>query len=574
METQAVKENSKVFAGENWFFYWKTSASLWSQLFEQAGAPRRFLIPINWSFHMSRGGRVDFGSHRPETDLVRLHEMAQKFGHKLAFLFPLGPMPFLPNGGVPSDLVDAPLIDERGLKFISVNNEGQVYQMYSFFASSVAEGLSFFAKECQNYFTRSKLGVDIWGIEGHWVQKLGGPQHLFNDHSESFDKAFQIYLKNNQKDLQTLKQQNEALSFRVKFIEDTRSFYEEMAKGQFENNWEGKVDVSFLGLSQDFVANRLTATERTSDVCHELFESMGLSTLPSSLLIPNVVKNQVLDFALDRHVTQGLSLKKFHADLTEEGGPLFSPLSFFKVYDHPADAPADSLTWADYGLWDVIQEDYGWCYQDKSQAPFNENEEELEEGPIVFVHGMKMEVPLFLKVLKAFMSGGKIIIDRSFMSREIQKKFEGFLLENNLQVEKIQYKTLIHHITLGSGRLVLMEGEKLFDLELSEAHQFWKKILSTFEVNHLKTPFDEGPECFWSKREVSNQEVAFEEVRRMSFYNPTSYKKKWSLSLPKTYKLLKIVDAQGVEVQTSPSQLHLEALPQSSVALDFGVFYE
>ena len=131
-------------------------------------------------------------------------------------------------------------------------------------------------------------------------------------------------------------------------------------------------------------------------------------------------------------------------------------------------------------------------------------------------------------MLKIFMSGGRVILDRSDMSDEYLKKIESFFLENSLKVEKINYLIHVHNILLGEGRLLVIDGNALVEHNMKKCLDFWGVMMATFEIPHLSFFLPEGIESVWKTRSTSNSELNFEEVRRVSFYNPTSYKKKYT----------------------------------------------
>ena len=64
------------------------------------------------------------------------------------------------------------------------------------------------------------------------------------------------------------------------------------------------------------------------------------------------------------------------------------------------------------------------------------------------------------------------------------KRLELFLLENNLNVEKVNFHIEVHHIELGQGRLTLFKSQDLVELETIKQEQFWAKLLQTFDIRY------------------------------------------------------------------------------------------
>ena len=78
LTTPELIEYDSVFPGENWFFYWKTSPSLWKNKLQEYRGPTPIFVPIYWGFHNENPDQFDFGTFRPETDLKRLHDRKKK----------------------------------------------------------------------------------------------------------------------------------------------------------------------------------------------------------------------------------------------------------------------------------------------------------------------------------------------------------------------------------------------------------------------------------------------------------------------------------------------------------------
>jgi hypothetical protein len=136
----------------------------------------------------------------------------------------------------------------------------------------------------------------------------------------------------------------------------------------------------------------------------------------------------------------------------------------------------------------------------------------------------------------------------------------------------VNFKTQIQNITLGEGRLILIDGDQFGELSPGEFEDFWKKIVETFSILHIPIQNVEGVDYYWRTRPSSTNELKFEEVRRLSLYNPTSYRKKIKMNLSKNFVVYKVLDEINVIVQTFPNELDIELSPEGSVIVDFGVF--
>ena len=179
LTTPVPRDQDSVFPGENWFFYWKTSASLWkSKLQEFPGT--KIIIPLNWSFHTETGDQFDFDDHRPETNLKKLVEIASEVGKSVIFFLPVGPAPFLSNGGLPHFLARSLSLNSEEMAYGVIDAEGHLVKIYSFFDPRVFEAFDKFVKKLGQYFLVNKISSDIWGIRSGYF-KEGQFQSFFEN---------------------------------------------------------------------------------------------------------------------------------------------------------------------------------------------------------------------------------------------------------------------------------------------------------------------------------------------------------------------------------------------------------
>ncbi len=265
-------------------------------------------------------------------------------------------------------------------------------------------------------------------------------------------------------------------------------------------------------------------------------------------------------------VEKQFAKNSFEDDLVSQ----FTPKVFFEVYDLGPEFPQDTIGWADLGLWEYLQKYYSWCYSDMGQGDFR-FDEDADMDRIFFFHGLSMDQKLFHNMLKAFMSGAKVILNRAGLEKPFQRKLEAFFIENELEVEKVKLHTTLVNTTLGDGRLLVFNGDDLVDLDEKKAQEFWHRVISTFEVGHLIVIPPEGVQIAWKVRSSNTQELQFEEVRRMGIYNPSSYKRKVKFVVPNHFRLLKVLDEDKVTFHHGQKEVECELLPEGSISLDFGV---
>lgn len=578
LTTPVIRDEDSVFPGENWFFYWKTSASLWKSKLESQPQLSTLLVPINWAFHSETGDSYDFADEKPETDLKKLVEVAEECGKTLIFLVPMSPCPFLPNGGIPSLLARTPLIDSKGKVKTFIDQEGVLNRMYSFFDPRVYRAYGHFTKVLGEYISRTGISCDVWGLECGQIS-VDGFQSTIVDHSSVFENGFQAYIRAKKEETgevgglsdHVMTPDQEHL-YNYEFVEMIRGIYADSCQTGLSGNWEGIIRSGFIGGSDDDFFRRLNDKDSISHYAHDLLECISLDALPTSILLPTRLKRGILGKMFKNLVLQSFSENLFtESSFEDDGIAVFKPKRYYEVYDLTADIPPDTMGWADLGLWDYLQTYYSWCFSDKGEAPFVWREES-DMDKVFFFHGITMTQTLFHNILKTFMSGGKVILNRSGLDREYQKKLEAFFLENDLDVEKVKLTTTLYNASLGEGRFLILEGDELADLEDKKLMDFWHKILGTFRTNHLMVPAPEGIQIAWRVRGCNTNELTFEEVRRMDIFNPSSYKKKLTYQIPNNFRLLKVVDEDKVKFHHGQREIEIEFLPEGSVSLDFGVF--
>lgn len=575
LTTPVMRDLDAVFPGENWFFYWKTSSSLWkSKLQDFPGT--KIIVPINWSFHTETGEKIDFSESKPETDLKRLVDTAKEVGKEVVFFLPLTPAPFLVNGGLPHFLARSLALNDNGMAYGVIDAEGNLNKIYSFYDTKVFQAFSRFCSELGTYFSREGIPSDLWGVRCGYLAH-GRFHTFFEDSSKVYDQAFERYLQQKKEERKNLGHSEELNpieehQYKFEFSKTIQDLYIQKSRELIGPNFEGVFELCFLGASHQDFLKRMTGATSISDYSCELYESLSKDIIPSSVLIAHKNKLGVLgrelnDLVANSYVPTRLKEGAIH----DEGFNLYSPLIFFKVYEKVDGVSSMFMNWSDIHLWGYLQQNFGWSYKVVSKETFklHEGENPYQEH-IHFFHGHDVDRNLFQFILKTLTNAGRVVLNRSGLSEDFDRRFETFFLENNLNVEKVNFHTMVQNISLGDGRLVIFDGEKL-PRNSEIAQEFWAKIISTFSLYHIPIEAD-GVDYFWRTRPSRTNELKFEEVRRLSLYNPTSYKKKIKLKFAKNFVVYKVLDEINTTVQSYPQELDIELLPDGSVVIDFGVF--
>jgi hypothetical protein len=572
LTTPVPRDADATFPGEGWFYYWKTSASLWkTKLMEHQKGPF-VIVPINWSFHSETGDSFDFAEHRPETDLKKLSVIAHELNKKLIFLLPLTPTPFLPNGGLPHFLARTPSVTEDGLALMAVDSDGTFNKMYSFFDSRVFQAFTRFTHELSQYFQREGITDDVWGLKSFSYCRYRGTRSFMLDRSMVFDQSFTRYLKaRHEESGNFVEGAGEEELLRNEYTQTIEKLYVENAKRSFRSHWEGTLSYCFLGASQEDTFGRMANQHQESKYSVDLLEAMTQDRLPSSVLLPTRVKRSVLLKQCEDLVLNSFLLEKLQTYQDEET-TVFSPLVHFELVEGIQSAKRDRHDWGINGLLPYLRIAYPFTYLIRANDFRPSDEDYGANERLYFYQGSSIDQTNFHVMLKRFMSGEKVLLDRTYLSDDYAKKLEVFFIENSLKLEKVNFQTSIQNVTLGEGRLVIFEGDKLKALETSKLFNFWQRMIETFSLKLIALDIPESVLYFWRTRPATPHELKYEEIRRLSLYNPSSYKRKFVINLPKNTVLMKVIDPLKTEATPKPAQIEVQMLPEGSVSIDLGSF--
>lgn len=575
LTTPVPRDFDAVFPGENWFYYWKTSSSLWRTKLEASPETGPVIVPLNWSFHSETGERYDFAQNRPETNLKRLTEVVESLGRKTIFLIPLTPAPFLANGGIPHLLARTMSLDELKMGRVTIGPKGQLNKLYSFYDPRVFQGFTKFVHHLGDYFTKEGISSDVYGIEcGHLAR--GQFESMLKDHSKAFDQAFSRFLKTKSENSRTesfeVNSVSEERALALEFQQNIYNLYEDAAQEGLAGNWEGAYKLCFLGASPSHVFERIQSSDTARDYSSNLFSIMCRDYIPSSSLLPARIKKGVLKKQLEEMIDQSyvegrLGGAVFEDDLSTK----FRPLSFFEFYEgksHPVEGP----TWEESGLIPTVYKRFLWSFKLHQGQKFRWTEDIGLSESYFFIRGQDVDDEVFTHILKHFMGGGLIVLDRYKLDKKFEQKLETFFLENGLNVEKVNIGAPIHYIALGPGRLITVETSILVERPIQKRMEFWDQLIKTFDLLYLELPETQGVDVAWRTRGSSPSELNFQEVRRLSLYNPSSYRKKMKIPLGKHFALTRVVNESQVKIHSTGQEVEIELLPEGSVSIDLGVF--
>ena len=577
LTTPEIRDYDTVFPGENWFFYWRTSPSLWESKLREYTGPGPLYIPIYWGFHCEHQDQYDFGTYKPETDLRRLFDIANSIGRELVIMVGVSPIPFLPNGGIPSYLARTIAVSDEGLALAVLDNENRLYKMYSFFDPRVFQAYRKFTWNLGQYLSQSGIQCEVFGADFGYLSK-GSFISYIEDYSIAFEQGFNRYIKQLQQtepDEIQLLLDNPAyeVTFKKRFSHLIIDLYQQAVSEALAASWGSIIQFALLGgAPQDMFSRSSELWDHEANFFAPLLEILVNNISPCSVLLPPYLKKRTLAKSLNDLVTTSFISSQMNNALYENDERIsFLPLVFFEIYTPDQNVLRENNIVEKTGLLNFFKRDFQWTY--RLQHNLGVNSEVDETHKVFFLFGRYISKDIFTTMLKLFMNGGCIFLDIAELEESLQKKLNIFITENNIKTESINYLTNIVKAQLGEGILMLYDSDKLSEKPLMRQVGFWDNMIKYLNLKHLKIQHDDDLFYVWKSRSSNTYELNYEEIRRVSFYNPTSYKKKAQVLTSSNFAFLKTIDQIHGQVKSSPMAIDIELLPGGSVSLDFG-FYD
>lgn len=574
--TPEIKEVDAVFPAENWFFYWKTSPSLWESKLREFSGPNPIFVPIYWALHSEYIDHYDFGQHKPETDLKKIAECGAAAGKEIIFLISLTPTPFLINGGIPSYLARNLSLNKDGLAICVLDNQERINRIYSFYDPKIFQAFRKFVWHVGQYFSQLGLSNSLYGLDSSRIED----EHIvsyFQDHSQVFVNGFNRYIKQLQEtDPAKVHKLKSYPSYEKQLKSDyselIRNLYVDAAKESLAGNWNGVIKTCLLGgATKDIFRRTQTRWETESDYFSPMMKCVVNKVYPSSLLLNHKIKKGTLSKALKDIISTPLIQSHLSKDYYEDDATLsFQPLVFFELIDTGKGHFSFEIAMEKSGIKYYFENEYPWSY--KISKEFQVDLDDLDPHTVFFFFGARLDAVTFNEMIKLFLSGVRIFLDTFGLSDELKRKLDAFFTENEIPLEKINYISPVTKAGLGDGLIITYDSDKLKDTSLIKRSGFWERMIHYLEVRNLKVQADEDIEYFWKVRQSNTYELNYEEIRRVSFYNPSSYKRKARVNTSSNFAFIKSVDQVNVEVKSTPIGIDILFLPGASVTLDFGYF--
>lgn len=565
---EKTKQFDPVFPGEQWFFYWKTSAALWEHRIMQTPQHEVIFIPLYWGLHAESQSEWDFGQNVPEKDLLRLVNLLTQHGRKFSWILPLTPAPFLPNGGVPVFSARTLSVSKEGVHLAALDQESNLHKIFSFFEPKVWEAYSGFLQAFRKFLSQNKVKSPVWGARFNYFQD-GEKFSYHEDSSIAFEQGFSRFLKQAHPQGTDLTELKAEVELKRKFTEEVGSLFVTNAQEELSPFWMGVQNITMLGGSpKETIVRSLPGGKSQLEYTRDLFHHFVNSEWISSALLTAAEKKESLNWILKEHFGSSEIQQRYHyevykGELTSEFRP-FGVVDLFggKVHQH----------YSKTGLIKFLDQHFRWLYQSSDELTFTPEWIDVNHSKIKFFHGEDLTRITFAQILKLFMMGQRILLDVSGLGEGLDKRLQIFLLENNIKSQSVNFMTSTEICELGEGKLVLFDGKKLIDNPSRE--KFWQHIFRYLNLVQPEMMMDDDVFSLWRIRATSSHELSFLDVRRVNIYNPTSYKKTVSIKTQKHFAFMKMIDPTRAQARSTPDGVEVELLPNGKIALDFGHYEE
>lgn len=555
--------------GEQWFCYWKTSASLWESRIREFPQHEMIFIPVYWGFHAEAGGAWDFGQFHPERDLVRLSKILTQHNRRFCWLLPLTPAPFLPNGGVPISVAKTLSLSAQGMHLACLDQDNTLHKMYSFYEPKVLPTFASFVENFGVMLSEANSKSQVWGAEFYFLENKKNISFL-DDSSVAFEQGFSRYLKKNYSEpMNDLDQLNLVETIKHSYVNDVKNIFQSIAQEALAPYWEGIQGITMFGASpRDTIERAMSVGKSQTNFFKDLFENYVSHRWFSTSLLTTKEKKELLRRCLNEHFANDEIEHQFHyLKDSAQIGPHFRPYALIDVFDHDQPEVFDKN-----GLKPFINENFRWMFYLHNELDFTPQWIDSSHHRVKFFHAQGMDRIVFSQMLKLFMMGQRIIFDCTGLSEELDKRLQIFYLENNLKLQSINFLTSINLCELGDGRFITYEGGKFSNSE--DKNKFWNHIFKFLNMNHPEVHSDEDIFSLWRIRATSSHELNYLDVRRVNFYNPTSYKKSVMVHTQKKFAFMKVIDPMYASAKMTNGGVEVELLPNGKLALDFGHYEE
>lgn len=559
---------------ENWFFYWKFSPSLWVEklsLIADKNFKMPIWVPIYWGLHHNHDKSVDFGEKLPETDIFQLQKIAIKNNLNLVFILFLGPCPLFPKGGIPTFLNSVPSLNEDGLALNAVESSGEINKVHSFFGPNIFKSFRIFTNHLRARIDDLQVPLKIIGAQCYYYSS-GEIISYFLDRSNLFSSQIQKFGEIKKQDTTN---ETENTGIRMEDIVDEfnkliEDLYSNQAKKVLKERWMGEVRIGFTGGAPLDVFDRASSSWNYSSRFYPVimkFIERGL--IPTTVLLDPKVKTQGLDdiqrFIIDKTFieTHIDTLALYDRD-NSDWLPFFSYILF--------DKDGTGKDFKDNGLLDYLENHYRYEFKFLDEIASFEEAYDVDKK-VYFATGSGLDERSFKTLLKIFFSGGKVVLDKEKLPKELEKYLMRFLIENSLRVQKVQFLTEMLQASIGEGSLIVFSGNDISRHSNVKKISFWENLFNYLSIKRLDIKPEEDIFYHIKFRGPIAGEYDYQELRKIQIWNSSSYKKSVKIKFDSSlFSFRKAHNHQNTEIKEKSDSIEISFLPKGKVTLDFGLF--
>jgi len=556
-----------IYTEEGLFFYWKTTRVLWDEIISTNMFQKYLIIPVNWTSHLV-AGELDFGKKRKELSLDALIEIGNNHGKTVILLFSISPNPIQTNGGVPSSLAYNYSMSKNGLNSFSIVGD-ELVKFYSFFDTQVYRGFSEFIRKTAKAIKSSEDSYRV--VTGEFGSIDGGEfNSFFDDYGNCFKKSFAQYLTSlDERD----KKVKKIGALKSTFSAFVKSLYFKEVHRQFSSVF---LCHQMIGVINTGERSGLTNTfSKVSNISlgNQIIDSYANEIIPLTWNIEKNGRYEIFSTQVKQLINSTYLDRCFDGFSDTEDSIDFLPLSLFtfvkgnKIDDGIFD-------WRKVGLLSFLKNDYERCFNTKVV-----NLERLRDAAltnkIIFVSAKNLNQRDFFVLKEIFVSGAQIIFDVSGISSDDEIFLKQFLAEREIKKEVVNIGIIFSIFSTGNSAMIIFDSSDFERIEENKSAKIWSKVIKSFSMNHFSFKDNDGGviSC-WRSRSTKPSEMDFSEIRRLSLYNISDYKKEISFKMIEGFYLLKSIDQQNVALEKEGEMIKMRFSPKSSISLDFGIIYE
>ncbi|MFP5385389.1 MAG: hypothetical protein ACLGHN_04880 [Bacteriovoracia bacterium] len=447
-----------------------------------------------------------------------------------------------------------------------LDQESNLHKIFSFFEPKVWEGYSGFLKAFATFLTTHRIKAPVWGTKYFYCQD----NNLLSYHEDSsiaFEQGFSRFLKQNHPQGADINAPQVEAELKETFTSEVGNLFSSTAESALAPFWGGVQRIVMLGGSpQETILRSLPGGKSQLEYTRDLFGLFINSEWISSALLTPLEKKEILSWILNEHFGSRAIEERYRYD-SHKTDTDFRPFGVVDLFGGKKNAHFQQT-----GLEPYLGKHFKWLYQNHTELPFTPEWIDTHHHKLKFFHGEDLTRTVFAQLLKLFMMGQTVLLDRSGMPEGLDKKLQIFLLENNIKSQSVNFMTSTQVCELGEGKLIIFEGSKL--IENPSREKFWDHIFKYLNLVQPEMMMDEDVFSLWRIRSTTPHELSYLDVRRVNLYNPTSYKKMVSIKTQKHFAFMKLIDPTRAHAKSTPDGVEVELLPNGKIALDFGHYEE